>query len=246
MKKITSRTNQTIKDIYALHSKKGRMKQRCFIAEGVRTIQTLLASSIKLKQLYITEDLPIEIACPSDQITRVAQEVMQKISTVTTPSGYLAVCAIPSKPQQALEHGLVLAQISDPGNMGTLIRSATALAAQAVVIVEGVDPWSPKVIHATAGTIGSIALYQYSWQELLEAKGTTKLYALVVNNGTSIENHKVSRALVVVGNESHGIPDDWIIDCDEQITIAMPGKTESLNAAVAGSIALYLMQKHTA
>lgn len=246
MKKITSRTNPIIKDICALHAKKGRSEQGNFIAEGVRTIQTILSGSIELVQLYIVEHLPIDTAFPKDRITLVSHEVMEKISTTKAPSGYLAVCKIPKKPHAKLESGLVLARIADPGNMGTLIRTAAALAAPTVVIVEGADPWSPKVVNATAGTIGLVKIYEYSWHELLQKKSAITLCALVVKNGTPANKLKHKDALLVVGNEAHGIPSDWINDCDAAITIPMPGETESLNAAVAGSIALYLMQQDNA
>jgi TrmH family RNA methyltransferase len=139
-----------------------------------------------------------------------------------------------------LTTGIVLAQISDPGNMGTLIRTAAAMNKKTVVCVETVDPWNPKVVQATAGALGSVSLFCMTWDELLRSKKNIPLCALVAQDGKMPDTINLKDALIVVGNEGAGIPDAWIAQCDEKITLPMPGKCESLNAAVAGSIALYL------
>jgi len=241
MKIISSRTNPTIKHICSLHTRKGRETHAQFIAEGQRIIQTLLASTYGLVQLYVTQDHFVNLACPAEMITIVTPEVMAKISSAKTPSGYLAVFTIPSKAQPKVEHAVVLAQVADPGNMGTLIRSAAAMGIQTVVIVQGADPWSPKVVQASAGTIGSVTVVSCSWQELITLKQDKKLCALVVKNGKSPQAVELKNTFLVIGNEARGIPDEWLNDCELRCTLPMPGNTESLNAAVAGSIALYLM-----
>lgn len=109
-----------------------------------------------------------------------------------------------------------------------------------VIIVQGCDPWSPKVIQASAGTIALVSIIQCSWEELIAKKGSTKLCALVVKDGYKPEDLDLKKSLLVVGNEAQGLPEAWIGQCEQKMTIPMPGNTESLNAAVAGSIALYL------
>ena len=166
---------------------------------------------------------------------------MKKMSTATTPSGLLGVFKIPPAPKiEYLGPGLVLAQISDPGNMGTLIRTALACGKQTIVIVEGTDPWSPKVVQASAGTIAQARIFNLDWKTLVAQKKTLKLYGLVVHNGKNIHTIDRNHALIVVGNEAHGLPKEWAHNCDDLITLPMPGGTESLNAGVAGSIAAYL------
>ncbi len=241
MKIITSRTNSTIKQICSLHTKKGRSTSRQFIAEGQRTIEALLTSKCELVQLYVIQDHPVNLQCPAELITFVTPEVMEKISTTKTPSGQLAIFNIPPKPRPTVERGIVLANITDPGNMGTLMRSATAMNIKTIVVVDGTDPWGPKVVQASTGAIGSVMLLECSWQELLEIKKEKKLCALVVKGGKTPQELELKNILLVVGNEAHGIPNDWLNDCDIKCTLPMPGNTESLNAAVAGSIALYLM-----
>lgn len=254
MRTISSRANEEIQNIHALKQEKGRAQHQCFVAEGVRACATLLAHNTELVALYATDTLIPDAqtllrdycqnkngAYPDDDLVHVSQPVMEKISSASTPSGIIGVFRIPPKPTpDALTTGLVLANISNPGNMGTLIRSASAVGVQSVVIIEGTDPWSPKVIQATAGTIGAVTIFTWTWQELMHYKKGKQLYALVVSNGKPLNIISPDNALLVIGNEAHGLSAHHINDCEHSVTIQMPGSAESLNAAVAGSIALYI------
>lgn len=241
MKTITSRQNEEIKQLTLLHHTKYRKKLKQFLAEGLRTIETLM-QRIEPLQLYMTQDFfdqhTLDIS--NSKITIISQEVLEKISTTTTAQGIIGLFAMPNQQNKPLTKGIVLCNVSDPGNMGTLIRTAAAMGSTTVVIIDGVDPWHPKVIQATAGTIAFVTLIECSWQELLNRKDTLKLCALVVKDGQSTDVLSRDDILIVVGNEATGIPSDWLTDCEFSCTLAMPGNTESLNAAIAGSIALYL------
>ena len=243
MKRIDAIDNPTVKLLLKLHMPKGRELHRQFIAEGFRTCETLVTSAIQLVQLYVTEDkLAQAQAITADHITVVTYPIMNKISTSTTPSGILGVFEIPANPSlDELTSGLVLAQISDPGNMGTLLRSAAAMNVRSVVIIDGTDIWSPKVIQATAGSIGKIKLFKLSWFDLVTLKKRPTLSALVVSGGKNPKELDDKKRLLIVGSEAHGIPEEWLVSCDEQITLPMSSGVESLNAAVAGSIAMYLV-----
>lgn len=241
MKTIISRQNVEIKAVDKLKNAKDRTEQGRFLAEGLRTIETLM-TKYKPIQVYATETYYATHAMPisKDRLTLVPDAVMQKISTTNSPAGILAVFALPENPTKPLSSGVVLARITNPGNMGTLIRTAAAMGKKSVVVVEGTDIWSPKVIQATAGALALVDIYELSWQELLALKGSTPLCALVVKGGTVPEQLKLQQALIVVGNEAEGLPDEWADACELKCTLNMPGNTESLNAAVAGSIVLYL------
>lgn len=244
MKHITSRTNPLIKHIALLQQKKYRQEFKQFLAEGERTCATLIHHGLQPLAVIVTERMVsrAEKMTATDVITIVPDHVMEKISTSESPSGIVCQFAIPSQPAASTlsAPGIVLAQITDPGNMGTLIRTAAALNIKSVVIVESTDPWSPKVVQASAGTIGSVSLFSWSWDELLHHKKKYQLGALVVDGGKNPAQISLNNMLCVVGSEAHGIPAAWIAQCDEQLTLPMPGATESLNAAVAGSIVLYL------
>lgn len=243
MSMITSVANETVKDICSLKTPKGRKELGQFVAEGFRTIQTFVQHGYKPLATYVTKEQFDKASTFLDHWTfiEVSEAVMSKMSSATTPSGILSVFALPTKPNPStLEPGLVLAQINDPGNMGTLIRTAAAMNVKNIVIVEGTDPWSPKVVQSTAGALSMLSIFNWTWEELLHYKGNLPLYALTVDNGEPLSN-LLPKGLIVVGSEAHGLPSEWAKSCTKMVTIPMPGKTESLNAAVAGSIALYLM-----
>jgi TrmH family RNA methyltransferase len=242
MKTITSLQNPEIKIITGLHFTRERHQTKQFIAEGIRSITTLLENKVPLIQIYVIPNLLEDAFRIADQknVTEVSEQILKKMSATTSPSGMLAVFQMPETPAaHLLTPGLVLANISDPGNMGTLIRTCSALNIKSIVVVEGVDPYNPKVVQASAGTLGSVQIFSWDWNELLENKGKLKLNALVVADGEKTETIDPKYALLVVGSEAHGIPDEWLADCDQKVTIPMPGNVESLNAAVAGSIAAY-------
>ncbi len=246
MKKITSANNSLIKTVATLLTDaSARYTQKQFVAEGFRTCKTLIESQ-QLQQLFVLDSMvtqAIKIAS-IEKITIINDQVLKKISNSKTPSGIVGLFTLPKQPEKPiLGPGIVLANISDPGNMGTLIRTAAAFNKKTVIIIEGVDPWSPKVVQASAGTIGMISVICCDWQTLLKSKGNLLLYALIVTGGKSIEAIEKDKALLVIGNEARGISPEWLQACDEMITLPMPGGAESLNAAVAGSIAMYVARK---
>ena len=244
MKTISSRQNPERKKCVALKKKKERHAQRKFIAEGENVCATLCAAGWKPLQLYVTQqrlDSAQKIVA-DDIITIITIEVIEKMSQAHTPSGIVGLFQLPKRPKpKQLASGIVLANVTDPGNMGTLIRTCVAMGCTSVVIVGGADPWAHKVVQASAGAIANVDIFSWSWEKLLKNKGNKQLVALVVQNGTNLEKIDKKNALLVIGNEAHGIPTAWVEQCDERVTLPMPGKTESLNAAVAGSIALYIL-----
>ncbi len=247
---ITSTAHDEVKRVASLASHKGRMRQGAYIAEGVRVCTTLIAAGALPRVLYATEKMCqcglFEALALHADIVCVADHVMKKMSAAHTPSGVLGVFPISRRPShECLKPGLVLAEIADPGNMGTLMRTAAALNFACVVIVGGADPWSPKVVQASSGCIAFLSIFSLTWSELVEAKNAAdfRLVALVVKGGKNPQELSYDRALLVVGGEARGIPQEWISDCDEFLSLPMPGPAESLNAAVAGSIALYMARR---
>jgi len=245
MNYITSRTNETIKRIASLANSRERAHYQLFLAEGLRVCTTLCTSGMRLNHLYITEQMTAHAQqlAPDAVITVVSPHVMEKISQATTPSGIVGVFHIPPSPTTLQGPGIVLAQVREPGNVGTLIRSCAAFGMRTVIIVDSADVWSHKVVQASAGTLGSVDIFVMSWNELIERKGSYRLCALIVSGGNAPHALDCTNSLLVVGNEAHGIPDAWIRDCEQKLTLPMPGNTESLNAAVAGSLGLYVIRK---
>ena len=240
---LQSTDNPLVKETAKLHDSKWRKIYNRFIAEGTRTVSTIIQAGAQLHTLFAIEsalDEARELAT-DDTIQIVSESVMKKLSPSTQPPGILGVFQIPSQPDiDYLAEGIVLAKINDPGNMGTLIRSCVAFGKKTVVIVGGCEPWNPKVIQACAGTIAQARIYQLTWDDLVHSKGNLDLCALVVTEGNKPEELSFENTLLVIGNEAHGIPSEWLKNCSKRLTLPMPGNTESLNAAVAGSIGMYL------
>lgn len=245
--RITSRANAFIKFLHSLHDRKARDEHGKFLAEGIRTCSALLDSPIVYERLIVTDEwfTQAQEMVPLESIVLVNNEAMSKVSPAATPSGMVGLFNIPPQPPlEQLSSGLVLAGIADPGNMGTLIRSAVVFGSPLIVLVGGVDPWNFKAVQASAGTIGHSRLFRLSWEDVVKhvRAHNAKLLALVVTGGEDPRRIAYrDNYFFVVGGEAHGIPLEWVLQCDQKITLPMSGAAESLNAAIAGSLALALV-----
>lgn len=244
---ISSNDNPQVKKVVSLHTAKGRALHNLFLAEGIRTCSTILTSPLKPTMLYTTHTMQAEAQnivalsgkhCP---ITVVADHVMEKMSSTMTPPGLLLTCAIPtSTPYQGELPAIALEQINDPGNMGTIIRTAIACNLTHIIRIGGADVWSPKVVMASAGLIGHITTHQMTIESFVQATHTIQRCALVTDQTAEpIESIKANKTILIIGNEAHGISEELLSYAHTQATIRMAGPAESLNAAVATSIAMY-------
>jgi RNA methyltransferase, TrmH family len=240
---LSSLQNPLVKLLRDLHGVAGRRENRQFLVEGRRAITSFLDAGMRPVHLLARADEEIPPEWPADLVRRMSARVAERISQASTPSGYLASLPIPTPPAIAARlGGLALARIADPGNVGTLIRSAVAFGIQQIALIGCADPYAYKVVQATAGALARARIHQ-----LDDAGALTPLHggaprcALVVSGGKAPSALSSGPRWLVVGSEAHGIPPEWLAQCDEQLTLPMPGGSESLNAAVAGSIACYLM-----
>lgn len=239
---IQSLQNPKIKHVQQLQNKKYRYNHQEFIAQGFKTCKSLLEAGFILKSIFMTESnyLQYQNDFLINETYVVTDEIMQKISTTTTPTGIVAIFAMKEHEFIATTNAAAFVQIQDPGNLGTLIRSACAMGLEAVYIVDSVDVYSPKVIQATTGTLSNIKFIACSWDVLKGKMKSVSLCALVVNSDTTPQNVDLKNNVLVIGNEGQGLSEHVIGQCNTRMTIPMQGNAESLNAAVAGSIAMYL------
>lgn len=242
MQILESTNDQQIKHFIKLKKKSYRKEHQAFIAEGTRTITTLL-EKFDPQQVFMTIEMYDAADRPTideSKITIITKNLVAKMSSAKTPSGIFAIFSIPQTSKlPTTGPGIILAQLSDPGNMGTIMRTAAAMNINNVICIEGVDPYHPKVIQATTGAVAYIDLYQCNWQQLTQAQ--LPLAALVVKDGIAPDQAQLKNNFLVLGNEANGLTEEQINTCQQKITLPMPGKTESLNAGIAGAIALYLM-----
>lgn len=243
MSTITSLDNPLVKRLRRLHEVRHRRTDGAFLVEGVRAIAAFLGRGWQPVELVLAQEVELPLEWATWTVTRASTAVLAKLSQANTPSGYLAVFALPAAP--ALDRaagGLVLHGIADPGNLGTLIRCAAAFAIKQVVLVGGSDPFAHKVVQASAGELVMIDVHRYDAEQGLEAlAGGAPCCALVVRGGSDPLDLPRKPRWLVVGSEAHGLDEAALAACAERVTLPMPGGTESLNAAMAGAIACYAL-----
>jgi TrmH family RNA methyltransferase len=235
---ISSTSNPTIKALRRLSSHKGRAASGLAIAEGPHLVEALREAGIVVRQLLTTDAADIDRHGDAESVVMVSQNVLASVSDTRHPQGPLAVFAIPDAEGIRHHDTVILHGISDPGNLGTLIRSATAFGFDVAVSGATADPWNPKVLRASAGAVfANQPRTSASPIADAEQRGLVCV-AMVPRGGTELSVADDPIALLV-GSEAHGLPDAMVEACQARLTIGMGSAVESLNAAVAGSIAMH-------
>lgn len=233
---ITSVNNDRVKELVKLKEKKYRDKFDLFFIEGYDIVIEAYKNKI-IKELYVLEGIDCDIDM---DVTYVSREVMKKISDMESISEYYAVCY----KRKELDIGnriIILDGIQDPGNLGTIIRSAVAFNFDTVVLSKNtVDLYNPKVIRSTKGMLFNTNIIVRELESFISELHGYVVYGTDVVNGNNIKNIDIpDRLAIVIGNEGRGISDGVRELCDKFIYIDMNMECESLNASVAASILMY-------
>ena len=229
---ISSVNNEKVKYWASLKLKKNRDKDKCFLVEGNHLIKEAKEKGLVISTISISDN-------NADFL--VTKEIMKKISDQKSISDNAAI--VRYIPEQEIKGNvLILDDIQDPGNLGTLIRSSIAFGFSNIIMSEGsVDLYNPKVIRATEGMIFNINGIRTNIIEYipkLKEMGYKILVSDVVD-GNDIKNESCNNIALVLGNEGKGVHSDIKNLCDEVINIKMDNACESLNVGVAGSILMY-------
>ncbi len=247
---ITSTSNPKIKNIRHLQSRgKARREENSYVIEGIRLVEEALQQGLRPDLLIYTNSLDergkqlLEAFQKENiQADLVSDQVFQAASDTETPQGILAVMQIPSPSDQIPADFLVIAdQIRDPGNLGTILRSALAAGADRVLLPPGtVDPYSPKVVRSGMGAHFQLSIQEMDWDQIREATTGMQVLCAGMRCGVPIWEADLSRpTAVIIGSEAHGPGDQARSLTDSWIQIPMPGGAESLNAAVAAGVILF-------
>jgi TrmH family RNA methyltransferase len=242
---ITSTANSEVKRLVRLQRAAGRREQAVFLVEGLRAIDGFLVAGQVPRCLYLREDLEPPASWNQLPLRLVSRAVAERVSTQRSVSGYLAEFPLPASAElEPSRGGLVLAGVADPGNMGTLLRSAAAFGLAQVALLGGADPWAPKVVQASAGALASLRLQRSEGEDpaLLAALVAGAPGCALVVSGGQAAALPPPPLWMVVGSEAHGLGPELLAHCTHRLTLPMPGGGESLNAGVAGSIACFLAQ----
>lgn len=244
---ITSKDNSKIKEIKKLKEKKYR--KTAFIVEGIKMLKEAISEKAEIDTIIIREDTELDFKLDSElekKVIYVTKNVFETISDVVSPQGVLVVInkkIDDNKINQNADYILALDGIQDPGNLGTIIRTAdSANIKQILVSKDTVDSYSPKVVRSTMGAIYRV--------KIIECEDLVKTLKSLQTNGfeivttdlhtdKSIYDMNYNKKIVIIGNEANGVTKEIRELSDYRVKIPMLGKTESLNAAVATGIMIY-------
>ena len=249
METITSRANPLMTHIRKLSSSGSyRRQQGEFLCDSPKLLREALLWKAEVCTVLCTE--PDELP-PLDEAIRcvqVPQEVMASVSPMKTPQGVLFTCRLPRKtlPEKLTgKHYMVLDGVQDPGNVGTIWRTADALGADGLFLVNGcADPWNPKTVRATMGACFRLPVYETSGAELaalLEGAGLPLYATALLEDTVDIKTADLSRSAVVIGSEGRGVSRELLELSQKTLKIPMRARCESLNAAAAAAIVLWEM-----
>lgn len=252
MEFIESRDNLLIKKVKKLKERKYRNQENKFLVEGFRFASEALESSYEVQYVFISDSQmkrweSFDMESKLQNMTKVycvSDAVMKELCSTDTPQG--VVCTVNVKKSIArYDNGFyILAdQIQDPGNMGTIIRTAHAANALGVITTKGtVDIYNEKTLRATMGSIFYIPViedFEFSTLNALSDNGFKIIVSSLEAESNIYDEDLTGRVILCIGNEGNGISDRVIEMADVKIKIPMPGGAESLNAGVAASIIMY-------
>ncbi len=258
MQFIRSKDNPGLKAVRALiRSRREREKQGCFVMEGTRALRALADGSAlpqyDLREAWVSDEAPAGLLPALEQsgavLRRIPHALMEGLSDCRTSQGVLGV--VRCRPVEAViraEAGcyLLLDRLMDPGNMGTLIRSAAAFGLDAVLLLgDCVDPFNPKAVRATMGALPFSNVWKVD-ETVFKTLETLdyELIATVLRGGEPVNEASFGRrGVLVIGNEAAGVSADILQRAQRRISIPMTAAVESLNAATAGSICMPFLKQ---
>ena len=243
--RITSRKNPLLQQVKKLlSSRKAREEAGLFVADGTK----LLAEAVKyfpgLETVILSDGVQVQVP-DSCRVVRVPEDVMASVSPMQTPQGALFLCQLPEKTAFAPKTGMLLLDgIQDPGNLGTMLRTADALGVPVALLEGCADPYSHKVVRASMGAVFRTPVVQASWGEAsaaFAAAGIPIAVTALSDRASDIRKAEVKSMAVVIGSEGQGVRREILEAADAELIIPMTAHCESLNAAVAAAIVMWQM-----
>lgn len=246
MKKISSLQHPYVKHLFKLrHNRDYREEHNSVVIVGSKIVSEV-CPSIRTKSILASDETLIPLKIKAEEVFLTAENVLQKISGLQNPEGIIAEIEMPpSSDLNGLCYVVALDGISDPGNTGTLLRTALALGWQGAFIVDdGCDPYNDKALRAAMGATFRLPLGRGGWEKLEDLAKINNWTMIAADaRGTNVASLKFeSKILLVLGNEARGISEHGRTLCIKA-SIPMPGEMESLNVAAAGAVLMYALKK---
>ena len=246
--RITSRKNPLLQQVKKLLSSgKARKEAGMFVSDGTKLLGEVVRYAPQWLDTVILSD-GVEVQVPDTvRIVRVPGDVMESISPMQTPQGALFLCRLPQKTEFCPVKGMLLLDgIQDPGNLGTMLRTADALGVPVALLEGCADPYSHKVVRSSMGAVFRTQVVQTTWAEVSAACKSADIPVAVTaltDRASDIRKADVKNMAVVIGSEGQGVRKEILENADAELIIPMTAYCESLNAAVAASIVMWQMTK---
>ena len=254
MQTITSKDNELIKHIRKLKDKKYRDESNEYVVEGVKLVEEAVKENAKIKQIIVCEDTTRTYEIPTHIMLEIAKyecisvsdKIFNIITQVTNPQGIMAIIEKNAQDAQidySQDIIVVLDDVQDPGNLGTILRTVDSIGLNQIIVSKGTaDAFNSKVVRSTMGAIFRIKIIEV--ENLAQAikemrKHHFKLMVTSLQTKNSIYDIDFYKKSIVIGNEANGVSKEIQDMADEKAKIPMLGRTESLNASVAAGVVMY-------
>ena len=248
---ITSRSNPLVTRVRKLNSKRAfRRTENAFAAEGPKLLAEALRWGAQVETVMAAPGVSLPELPARTRVAELPDQLLAFVADTETPQGIVFICkgkslAVPERLEG--RRWLVLDGVQDPGNVGTVWRTADAFGADGLLLCNGcADPWNPKTVRATMGAVFRLPVYEGTLKDAAErlTAASVPLYAAALREDTQdIRDVPLSKAAVVIGSEGRGVSDEAFFLCQKTVKIPMRARCESLNAAVAASVVLWEMAR---
>ena len=243
--RITSRKNPLLQQVKKLLSSgKARREAGLFASDGTKLLEEAVKYYPGLDTVILSDGIQTQV--PGHiRVVRVPEDVMESISPMQAPQGALFLCRLPEKTKFEAKPGMLLLDgIQDPGNLGTMLRTADALGVPVALLEGCADPYSHKVVRSAMGAVFRTPVVQTTWAEVsacCRAAGVPVAVTALSDRASDIRDADVKKMAVVIGSEGQGVRKEILEHADAELIIPMTEHCESLNAAVAASIVMWQM-----
>ncbi|MDO4745421.1 MAG: RNA methyltransferase [Bacillota bacterium] len=256
MKTIKSKDNSTYKSAVKLTKKKYRDETGMYLLEGIKPLEDAIAMGIEVKTIFVSEGVSVPDNFPEELCMMLEKKLFANLSDTDTSQGVVAVvrkdlCSFEAFAEAASEGAgnvVILDRLQDPGNIGTIIRTAEAAGYKGIITISGTaDVYSPKVVRAAAGSLFRMnvigAVNAEDAAQMVSKMGKKLTVTCLENAENCFEADLTEDIALVIGNEGRGVSERLMELSDIRVSIPMAGSIESLNAAVAAGILMYQSQK---
>ncbi len=245
--RITARKNPLLQQVRKLlTSRREREVSGLFVADGTKLLQEAVRYWPGLETVILSDSVQAQVP-DGVKLVRVPDAVMESVSPMASPQGAVFICRMPEKTEFSPRAPMLLLDgIQDPGNLGTILRTADALNVPVVLLEGCADPYSHKVVRASMGAVFRTPVVQTTWKEAgcaLKEAGIPVAVTALSESAVDIRSARLDCMALVIGSEGQGVRQEILEQAEHQLIIPMQEHCESLNAAVAASIVLWQMQQ---